>query len=155
ELTRSFNVIWMESLGWRRPRLGLSDARRILAKVKHAARGVRQPKSGLTVATPLVFPYYGLAAIRNINARLLAAHVHAVARRCGFADYIALTTSPAAEGVLRRLKTLRRVYYCADDYATMPGLNASVVRDMEDRLLEIVDIVITTSRALYDLKRKQ
>src|SRR5262249_28908511 len=107
------------------------------------------------VATPLVFPYYGLAAIRNINARLLAAHVHAVARRCGFADYIALTTYPAAEGVLRRLKTLRRVYYCADDYATMPGLNASVVRDMEDRLLEIVDIVITTSRALYDLKRKQ
>ncbi len=151
-LLGTFRVIWINSLGWRTPRLGRPDLARALRKVRSAACGIESPHPNLLVYTPLVVPWYRSAAVRQLNARLLYRAVRNLARCYGFSRFSLMTTYPAAEGVFRRMSDVRRVYYCADEYTTFPGLQPDLVHNLEARLLEAVDLVVTTSRALYDAK---
>lgn len=151
-LLDEFRVIWINSVGWRTPRLTRADLFRVLGKVRAATAGVVHPHPNLVVCTPLVLPCYGNAAARRLNAILLERVVRGLARRHGFSGYSLMTTYPATEGVFRRLGGVRRIYYCADEYTTFPGLRPDLVRTLEARLMESVDTVVTTSTALYRAK---
>jgi glycosyltransferase involved in cell wall biosynthesis len=151
-LLGSFRVIWINSIGWRTPRPTRADFRRALAKLRAASAGVTCPHPDLAVYTPLVLPWYGSAAARGLNAALLARAVRRLARRHGFSDYTLMTTYPATEGVFRRMPGVRRIYYCADEYTTFPGLRPALVAELERRLMDTVDVVVATSRALQEAK---
>ena len=71
QLLGAFRVIWINSLGWRTPRLSRHDVVRALSKVRSAARGAERPHPNLTVYTPLVIPWYGNGVARRLNAHLL------------------------------------------------------------------------------------
>src|ERR1700757_521584 len=74
-------VLFIESLGLRRPNLGSErDLRRIARRLR---RGVAPPRrvDGVTVLSPLVLPLYSNAAVRKLNAHLLRLSVRLAARR--------------------------------------------------------------------------
>jgi glycosyltransferase involved in cell wall biosynthesis len=151
-LLDSFRVIWFNSLGWRTPRINSRDLIRAFGKLRTAAQGVQRPHPNLTVYTPLVVPWYRSAAVRRLNAGLLQRAVHSLAQRHGFSRYTLMTTFPAPEELFRRMRGVRRVYYCADEYTTFPDLQPQLVQALEQSLLEAVDVVVTTSKPLYDAK---
>jgi glycosyltransferase involved in cell wall biosynthesis len=152
QLLGPFRVIWINSLGWRPPRLSRQDLARAFSKMRSAAKNVEWPDPNLIVYTPLVMPWYRSAIIRQVNARLLCRAIRGLARRYGFSRYSLMTTYPAAAEVFQRIGGRRRVYYCADEYTTFPELESLPVRAMESRLLAAVDTVVTTSRALFETK---
>ena len=152
QLLGAFRVIWINSLGWRTPRLSRHDVVRALSKVRSAARGAERPHPNLTVYTPLVIPWYGNGVARRLNAHLLRRAIAHLVRRHGFSRYSLMTTYPATVDVFERMTGVRRIYYCADDYATFPGLDSDLVRAHETRLLASVDVVVTTSRSLTEAK---
>jgi glycosyltransferase involved in cell wall biosynthesis len=151
-LLDGFRVIWINSVGWRTPRLRACDVTRALRKVRAAARGAARPHPNLVVYTPLVVPWYRFGAVRRFNAGLLLGAVRGLARRHGFSRYTLMTTYPAVADVFRRMREVPRVYYCTDEYATLPGLHPERVRSLEAELLTAVDLVVTTSTALYEAK---
>src|SRR5215471_9332803 len=153
-LLPSQSVIWINSLGWRRPRLRTNDLGRAIRKTLQAGRGVRRPEPHLLLYTPLVLPWYRSSTIRRLNARLVSQSLLRIVRRHHISDYSLMTTYPAAEGVFHRFPNVRRLYYCADEYTTLPGLDPKLVRSLEDSLLQAVDIVIAPSRALHDSKSR-
>jgi len=92
--------------------------------------------------------------VRRINAHLISRSLFRLIRSHHISDYSLMTTYPAAEGVFIRFPHVRRLYYCADEYTTLPGLDPALVRSLEDSLLGTVDVVITPSRALHDSKSR-
>jgi glycosyltransferase involved in cell wall biosynthesis len=152
QLLGTFRVIWINSLGWRTPRLSRQDIVRALGKLRSAARGVEQPHPDLAVYTPLVIPWYRSAAARRLNAHLLQRAIRRLARHHGLSRYSLMTTYPAMVDVFERMTDVRRIYYCADDYAAFPGLHTDLVRAHETRLLAAVDVVVTTSQSLHEAK---
>jgi glycosyltransferase involved in cell wall biosynthesis len=153
-LLGGFRVIWINSLGWRTPRLRAGDFTRALRKVRAAARGVERPHPNLILYTPLVLPWYRTAAVRRLNAGLLHRAVDGLTRRHGFSRYTLMTTYPVPVELFHRMNRVRRVYYCADEYTSFPGLRPDLVRTLERRLLADVDVVVTTSQTLYEAKSR-
>src|SRR6478672_6896702 len=66
-LARTNRVLFVESLGLRRPQLAGRDIARIARRLR---RGLGPPRErdGLFVLSPLVLPFHGSAAVRRINA---------------------------------------------------------------------------------------
>jgi hypothetical protein len=64
-----------------------------------------------------------------------------------------VTASPCSEYLLDQIVSERMVYYCADEYSCMPGMDAGLIRNLEASLLSKVDAVIVTSETLLETKR--
>jgi len=151
-LLETFRVIWINSIGWRPVRLDRADLARAVNKLRAAARGVQRPHTNLVVYSPLVIPWYQNPLVRRFNTHLLYCAVRNLARRHSFTRYSLMTTYPGPEGVFLRIKDVRRIYYCADEYTSFPGLSSELVRRLEKRLLGAVDVVVATSRELQHAK---
>ena len=73
-------ILFVESLGLRRPQVAGRDIRRIGRRL---VRGVQPPREvdGLHVLSPLVLPLHSNAAVRRLNAEILPRLVSRAVRR--------------------------------------------------------------------------
>ena len=73
------HVVYVETVGWRRPRL--FDARRVLGRARRAAQGGRShtrrtgPSPGVQLVSPLLIPGAGSSPERSFNRRRLLSAV--------------------------------------------------------------------------------
>src|SRR5204862_6834731 len=95
------------------------------------------------VWTPRVLPGQNSAAGQAINARLL----ERVIRRRVPAPDLVMSFALEARTVFARLDG-RRIYYCTDSVADLPGAPSDTVRGYERRLVESADVVVACSRPL-------
>lgn len=144
-----WKVTWVNTVGMRRPRFTLADARRGLQRLRKPAE--ESLPAGLRVISPLMYPGFRRGWQRKLNAVLLTraieraqAGLHPSVRR------IAVTTLPIAADLVGRVAMDRWVYYCVDDFSVWPGLDSQVMQRMERKLLAKVDTVAVVSEALAD-----
>ena len=140
-------VLYVESLGLRRPRPTRRDALRVACRVR-AATG-RQPGSGvegLEIASPLVLPYHGLRAARAVNGHLLAS---GLGRRVPELPRPRLlwAYSPAVIDELDLSLFDRILYHAVDDLGSVPGV-PGVVALLEARLARRADAVVASADRL-------
>jgi glycosyltransferase involved in cell wall biosynthesis len=64
-------------------------------------------------------------------------------------DPIVVTTVPNASEYPELLEGRKVIYYCVDDFSLWPGLDVDVVREMETRLVERANRIITVSDNLF------
>src|SRR5436305_6160400 len=96
-------VLFIESLGLRRPDLGSGrDLGRIVRRLR---RGLATPRQhdGVTVLAPLVVPLHSNAAVRAVNTRLLRGAVRLAARRMSLRAPVLWGYVPQAELLLGAL----------------------------------------------------
>src|SRR5690242_4124519 len=98
-LARSNRVLFVESLGLRRPQLAGRDLARIARRLRRGLSPAR-PADGLHVLSPLVVPLHSSALVRRLNARLLPAVVRRACRRLGLHRPILWAYVPQAEALL-------------------------------------------------------
>jgi hypothetical protein len=115
-LAQRNRVLFVESLGLRRPQLAGRDVRRILRRLR---RGLAKPRErgGVHVLSPLVIPLHGSAALRRVNSWLLRRQVRRAARRLGMQRPILWGYVPQAEQLIPALEPRLIVYHCVDDIA--------------------------------------
>jgi glycosyltransferase involved in cell wall biosynthesis len=155
-LGRDYRVIWWDSLGLRRPQFTPSDIGRIATKLLKFARGKRASRTNTDeaqpeVVTPLVVPYHGPLWIGRVNAFLIRT---LAAKRDAYPPRIMIAACPAAADVMRHTPAALKVYYCADEYSSLPGMEPSLVSRLEQRLLDSVDLVVASSRTLLEEKSR-
>lgn len=140
-------VLFVESLGLRRPQLAARDARRLARRLR---RGLAPPRAvdGLHVLSPLVLPMHDRPRTRALNAMLLKRQVGAAARRMGLARPILWSYVPQAEALLETLHPEQVVYHCVDDIAAQKGVAAGAFRAAEARFAARADLVLATAPAL-------
>jgi glycosyltransferase involved in cell wall biosynthesis len=148
-LARRNRVLFVESLGLRRPQLAGRDLRRILRRLR---RGLSKPREsgGVHVLSPLVIPLHGSEPLRRLNAWLLRRQVRRAARRLGMERPILWGYVPQAEQLIPALTPRRVVYHCVDDIAAQKGVDAPAFRAAEERFARAADLVIASARSLAE-----
>jgi glycosyltransferase involved in cell wall biosynthesis len=148
-LARENRVLFVESLGLRRPQLAGRDLRRIAKRLSNGLRGARE-RDGLHVISPLVLPLHGNPIARGLNRRLLPALVRRAARKLGMQQPILWAYVPQAETLLDALTPELVVYHCVDDIAAQPGISAADFRASETRFAKRADLVLASAQALAE-----
>ena len=141
-------VLFVESLGLRRPQLAGRDLRRIARRLR---RGVAPPRAadGLHVLSPLV----AAAARPAGGARAQRARCCARGRRarragsaCG--GRCCGPTSRRPRRCSTRCDPSLVVYHCVDDIAAQPGVDAAAFRAAEARFAARADLVLASAPSL-------
>ncbi|HVY95406.1 MAG TPA: glycosyltransferase [Solirubrobacterales bacterium] len=145
-------VLFVESLGLRRPQLAGRDLRRIWRRLRRGLRGAR-PADGLHVLSPLVLPFHSSGAVRALNRRLLRFQVGRAARRLGMRAPILWAYAPQAVELAGTLQPSLVVYHCVDDVAAQKGVDADSFRAAEERIARRADLVIASAPALDERMR--
>jgi glycosyltransferase involved in cell wall biosynthesis len=146
-LARDNRVLFVESLGLRRPQLAGRDLARIWRRLR---RGLAPPRAadGLHVLSPLVLPLHSHAAVRALNRRLLRAQVRRATHRLGMGRAILWAYVPQAEALIEALDPELVVYHCVDDAAAVAGIDAESFRATERRFVAQADLVLASAPAL-------
>lgn len=144
-------VVFVESLGMRRPRLVAADVQRMARRASKVAGHSRAPVTPrpehLSVVSPVVVPWHGSRRIRRLN-RVLLEH-----QLCGSLQdlprpRLLWTYTPLAVDVLDLSRFEAVVYHAVDDLATVPRVPGDLVVELERRLVPVVDVVFATTAAL-------
>jgi glycosyltransferase involved in cell wall biosynthesis len=149
---RNNKVLFVESLGLRRPQLASRDLRRIGRRLVRGLRGVRSV-GAVHVLSPLVLPLHGSATIRSLNRRLLRLQVGWAARRLGMRRPLLWAYAPQAEELLDVLDPEQVVYHCVDDVAAQKGVDGDSFRASEERYARHADLVLASAPALAERMR--
>lgn len=147
------NVLFVESLGLRRPQLAGRDLSRLWRRLKRGLRGARPAPEGLHVLSPLVLPLHSKEAVRKLNRRLLRFQVERAARKLGMSETILWAYVPQAETVIDVLDPSLVVYHCVDDVAAQKGVDADSFRQAEERFARRADLVLASAPALAERMR--
>lgn len=147
------NVLFVESLGLRRPRLARRDMARIARRLR---RGLAPPRAadGLHVLSPLVLPLHSNRLVRALNRRVLGALVRRAAGRLGMEHPILWSYVPQAEPLIEALRPELVVYHCVDDIAAQAGVDAAGFRAAERRFAGRADLVLASAPALAERMRE-
>jgi glycosyltransferase involved in cell wall biosynthesis len=151
-LARENRVLFIESLGLRRPQLAGRDIKRIAQRLRRGLRGPRA-SDGLHVLSPLVLPLHSNDLVRAFNARLLPLLVRRATRRLGMRRPILWAYVPQAEALLKVLDPEIVIYHCVDDIGATPGIDARTFREAETRFASRADLVLASAPALAERLR--
>jgi len=151
-LARDNRVLFIESLGLRRPQLAGRDLARIARRLRRGLAGPREA-DGLYVLSPLVLPLHGSRIARELNRRLLPALVRRAVGGLGLRRPILWAYVPQAESLLATLDPELVVYHCVDDIAAQAGIDAASFRAAERRFAARADLVLASAPALASRMR--
>lgn len=153
-LSRDNRVLWLNSVGARRPDFGSGrDLRKMVLKLIEFLKGPREVERNLWVYTPLVLPFPYTRAAVWVNRWILRATIGIVRRRLGMQDFQLWTFLPTTAEYVGRLGESLSVYYCTDEWSGFPQLGGQPVAEREQALCRKVDVVFTTSRPLLERKK--
>ena len=129
-----------------------SDWRRMFRWLK----GPRRVNENLWVATlPLVLPFFQMYSIVNrINNWFIAMLLKFWLKKLNFKDLILWTYTPFSHTFIKNLGDNFAIYECVDEFSDSKGLiNPGVIKQLEKKLLEKVDLVIVTHNNLLQSKK--
>lgn len=175
-MARTLPVLWVESIGLRRPNLAAAhDWRRLARKLARALRGVAWKSDRLGVLTPLVIPGARSPAGQILNRSLLRHQIRRAlgtmpAERTEYWCFVpnatpllprtsSLPPSPRelhpGKGHPPQGPSLRVIYYCVDDWSTFHNLDGAWLAACEAELLRRADLILTPARALEEKCRRE
>ena len=147
-LSRRNRVLWVNSIGMRRPTATARDLKRIVDKLRRSLQGSREVEPNLWVMNPLVLPLPASPAANWFNSRLLSAELRRLCRRYGFGPPIFWTFLPNSGHQIGRLGERLVVYHCVDEYSAFSGVPREALVRMEHELVRRANVVFTSSEQL-------
>jgi glycosyltransferase involved in cell wall biosynthesis len=146
-------VLFIESLGLRRPQLGSGrDLRRIGRRLRRGLAGLRH-QDGVAVLAPLVVPLHGHRAVDGVNIGLLRFQVRRAVRGLGLDRPILWGYVPQAQSLIDVLDPRLVVYHCVDDIGAQEHVDAVSFAAAEQRYAQRADLVLASAPALAERMR--
>lgn len=152
-LARDYRILWVNSIGLRRPRLCLRDLRRVGEKLHNmlqpvTAQALPASPAGLQIVQPRVLSWPGNPLARQLNRLLLGRQLRQAMAAMGMQRPLLWSSLPSAVEVLDLLDPAAVVYYCGDDFAALAGVDHAAVQRQEQQLVARADLVLAASSAL-------
>lgn len=146
---RGTRLLYIESLGIRRPGANSRDLARMARRIGRVLEGPRQVDENLWVYSPLTIPFgHRHSVVRSLNARLLSRTIERWLGANASDAPVVWTYHPYVLDTLARIRAEKLVYHCVDDVAAVPGVDATAYAAAELALLRKADVVFTTSLPL-------
>ena len=152
-LRKTRKVVWINSIGLRRPTFQWRDLKRIwqkLTTVNHLTKA-NDSVSGnadFHIINPRTLPAPRSPLERKIASSLLSAQLRPVIKKVGLESPILWTSLPTAVDMANELEVSALVYYCGDDFSALAGVDHSTVIEREIDLVNQADLIMTVSQKL-------
>jgi len=152
-LSQSRKVLWVNSIGLRRPTLSWRDMKRVWQKLSapqqaKAAPVINQLPANLQVVNPLTLPAPRSQIERHVANTLLGRQLRPIIKQARLNNPILWTSLPTAVDMAEHLDTSSLVYYCGDDFSALAGVDHHTVAKREAELLQRADLVLAASEQL-------
>lgn len=146
-------VLYIDSLGIRKPTITIIDARRIINKIKRMKGGIRKVNNNIWVLSPISIPFQGNTIVRKLNEKILVYFIWRYIKKLNFKNPILWTYNPLTDFLIDKFNEKISVYHCVDEIAAQPGMPKNTIVEHEKNLLKKVNIVYVTSKNLYKNKK--
>lgn len=158
QLLPEFQVLWVNTIGTRAPRLDVATIKRVGEKLKQWSG---KPDSSeltedvsthpnLQVINPRMWPWFCKPRDRRLNSwllsRQLAPQIEALPQ-----PVTAITTLPITADLPGLLPIEKWVYYCVDDFGEWPGLDGNTLRTMDEQMIAQADEIVAVSEHLQQM----
>lgn len=149
---RGYKVLYVNSLGLRKPSGSRKDLGRIARRLGQFFGGLNRVHPNLWVWSPIAIPYHKFRFVRKLNFLIVRLFLQYYIRKLKFRDYATWTYNPISEPLIGLDERLS-VYHCVDEISAQPGMPETVIKSEEGKLLESVDLVFATSPLLYETRK--
>ncbi len=153
QLGKHNRILYVEASGLRSPSLSSHDIGKIFRKIKRFVQGLRCVDDNIYVYTPFILPFHKYKIIQRLNAFLLVFFLRTKCRELNFKNPILWIIIPHMVKIIGNLNEKITVYYCVDDFSSLPGVDAGAVALFDRELSSKADIIFTPSEPLYHKKR--
>ena len=153
-LAQRTRVLYVDSPGLRAPKATGRDFRKLRRKLLQAAARPRQVGERMWHITMPQIPFRRLPVMEGLNRAAGRFLVKRALKRLGFDRTISWFAVPHPGILAGTLDETLIVYYCIDDYAALPDVDAEAVARMDADLLRSADQVFVASALLLESKRK-
>lgn len=152
ELAVDRKVVWINSIGLRRPRVCLHDIKRIWNKVtagNHLSQNKTVlPNDDFRLINAKTIPAPHSILERQIASKLLVAQVKPVIERAELRSPVIWASLPTAVDIAESIDHAALLYYCGDDFSSLAGVDHKTVTKHEQKLVEKADLIIAASEKL-------
>lgn len=152
-LAKSVNLLYVDSPGMRPPTASGRDLRRIWRKLSQALRKPTRVPQGLWHCTVPQLPWRGVPGVERLNRWFGAWAVRRAMRHAGIDRAVLWFVVPHPSFMLDAVPHELAVYYCTDDHAAHPGVDAAHIRACDADLTTRADHVFVVPPALLDAKK--
>lgn len=153
-LAQYLPVLYVDSPGLRAPSASGHDFKRALRKVVAAFRAPELIDANLWHYTVPQLPFRRVAGVDAFNRAFSSWAVRRGLRCVGMSKPISWFVVPHPGFLSGRLGECLSVYYCIDDYAAHPGVDAELIAARDDGLSRAVDLLFVAPPALLESKRR-
>lgn len=153
-LAQRTRVLYVDTPGLRAPKANGRDFRKLSRKLLQAVKAPRQVGKQMWVATMPQIPFRGLPFAARMNRAVGRRLVRRALKSLGFDRTISWFVVPHAGALARAFGEAMVVYYCIDDYAALPDVDAGAVGRMDADLSQRADQVFVASALLLESKRQ-
>jgi glycosyltransferase involved in cell wall biosynthesis len=147
-------ILYVEAAGLRKPRASKRDIRKIFKKIWLSFKAPRTVAPNVHVYSPLVIPFHRFKIIRKINELLSTLSVKWGAKRVGIKNPILWIVLPHYYYLAKKMNEKGIVYYCVDEYSTLPNADNKIIKEFELALLQKANVVFAVSTVLVQSKKK-
>ncbi|MGL6260220.1 glycosyltransferase [Vibrio sp. WXL210] len=145
-------ILWVNSIGLRKPRMTTNDAKRVVQKL--AGRGKRDFHGQEQAKTPSNIHVVNLRTIpapsrpweRSVAKNMMVAQLKPLMAKHGFKDPILWSSLPTAADLAGELGERAVVYYCGDDFEALAGVDHTTIAEHEQTMVTKADIVLAASQ---------
>ncbi|AXY01105.1 glycosyltransferase family 1 protein [Vibrio alfacsensis] len=154
-LSHNRKVLWINSIGLRKPRLSKKDTLRVFKKLisrsgsKHTYSDTSDSRAeNITVANIKTIPAPKYAWERSIAKRIMLHQLRPLIKRLKLEKPILWTSLPTASDLCGELNESGVVYYCGDDFGALAGVDHSTVLEHEHLLARHSNLILVASDAM-------
>src|SRR5262245_55657851 len=147
-LSAKNRILWVNSIGMRRPTASSRDFRRLLKKLRRTFSGCQRINENFYVWNPIVLPLHGIAWADSMNAWILSKCLRRFLNRVGLYEPILWTFLPNVDRLVGTLGERMVIYHCVDEYSAFSGVSREELQRMERNLITQASVVFTSSEEL-------
>jgi glycosyltransferase involved in cell wall biosynthesis len=146
-------VLYVDSPGLRAPKANGRDLKKLCRKLLMALRRPRAVGDRLWQMSVPQIPFRRLPLVRGLNAALGTLLVKRALARLGFERTVSWFAVPHPAFLANAFDETAVVYYCIDDYAALPDVDARAVAEMDAHLTSRADQVFVASSRMLEAKQ--
>jgi glycosyltransferase involved in cell wall biosynthesis len=148
---RGHRVLYVETIGLRRPGLNRTDAFRLMARLRRGLGAPKKVRDNLWVLSPLTAPMgHRHAAVKAFNSWQLRTRIAGWMRQQQVLRPHLWTYHPFMLEAASALDPSMIIYHCVDDLGAHPGIGRMAIEPAEQRLLARADLTFATSHYLQE-----
>jgi glycosyltransferase involved in cell wall biosynthesis len=158
QLLRHRQIIWINTIGTRPPRLDWSTFQRVINKLgqwtgKKVQTSPNPEIQAPQILAPKMWPSFKSRWSRGINRKLLLRALNPILDSLSMAANV-ITTLPLVADLVGECRAHRWIYYCVDDFSVWPGYDGDTMLRMEQDLVPKMSELIAVSETLVKHLRK-